>query len=91
MEVSIEETGKNSIKVVVEGEGHTLLNLLRKRLNDRKDVKIAFYTVPHPLFEKVELSIDAANSDPKKLLKETVSDIKAELSDFEKAWKKAAK
>lgn len=39
----------NELKIEVEGAGHTLCNLLQKRLLEDENVDLAGYDVPHPL------------------------------------------
>lgn len=39
----------NELKIEVEGVGHTLCNLLQKRLLEDEHVEQAGYDVPHPL------------------------------------------
>ena len=43
---------KNEIKIELEGVGHTLCNLLQKKLLEDKNVGFAGYNIPHPLVEK---------------------------------------
>jgi DNA-directed RNA polymerase subunit L len=39
----------NELKIEVEGVGHTLCNLLQKRLLEDGNVDLAGYDIPHPL------------------------------------------
>jgi DNA-directed RNA polymerase subunit L len=39
----------NELKIEVEGVGHTLCNLLQKRLLEDENVDLAGYDIPHPL------------------------------------------
>ena len=39
----------NELKIVIEGAGHGLCNLLQKQLMEDKSVDLAGYDVPHPL------------------------------------------
>lgn len=43
---------KNEIKIEIEGAGHTLCNILQKKLLEDKNVDLAGYDVPHPLSAK---------------------------------------
>lgn len=39
----------NELKIEVEGVGHTICNLLQKRLLEDENVDLAGYDIPHPL------------------------------------------
>jgi DNA-directed RNA polymerase subunit L len=39
----------NELKIEAEGVGHTLCNLLQKRLLEDENVDLAGYDIPHPL------------------------------------------
>jgi len=39
----------NELRIEVEGAGHTLCNLLQKKLLEEEHVDLAGYDVPHPL------------------------------------------
>jgi DNA-directed RNA polymerase subunit L len=39
----------NELKIEVEGVGHTLCNLLQKKLLEDENVDLAGYDIPHPL------------------------------------------
>ncbi|MEM2994586.1 MAG: DNA-directed RNA polymerase subunit L [Candidatus Bathyarchaeia archaeon] len=45
---TLKETS-NELKLEVEGIGHTLCNLLQKRLLEDERVDLAGYDIPHPL------------------------------------------
>lgn len=52
MKINVLTQSKNEIKIDLEGAGHTLCNLLQKKLLEDKNVAFAGYNIPHPLFEK---------------------------------------
>jgi len=49
MKVKILKKTANELKIEVEGVGHTLCNLLQKRLLEDEKVDLAGYDIPHPL------------------------------------------
>ncbi|MBS7616437.1 DNA-directed RNA polymerase subunit L [Candidatus Bathyarchaeota archaeon] len=49
MKVNVLKRNGNELKIEVEGAGHTLCNLLQKRLLEDENVELAGYDVPHPL------------------------------------------
>jgi len=69
MEVSLVEEKKNKIIFEIEGATHTFCNLLKEELHNDDSVKIATYSIEHPLI-----------GTPKFIL-ETSGDAKKTLSD----------
>jgi len=49
MNVKILKKTSNELKIEVEGAGHTLCNLVQKRLLEDENVDLAGYDMPHPL------------------------------------------
>lgn len=49
MNVKVLIKSSNELKVEIEGAGHTLGNLVQKRLMEDSHVDLAGYNVPHPL------------------------------------------
>lgn len=49
MKVNVVKKTANELKIEIEGAGHTLCNLLQKKLLEEEGVEIAGYDVPHPL------------------------------------------
>jgi DNA-directed RNA polymerase subunit L len=57
MEVEIRRTGDSYAEVEIEGEEHTLGALLVDLLLKEQHVKMASYSQPHPLEEKIVIKI----------------------------------
>lgn len=49
MKVKVLKKNENELKIEVEGAGHTLCNLLQKKLLEDENVELAGYDIPHPL------------------------------------------
>ena len=49
MKIKTLKKTSNELKIEVEGVGHTLCNLLQKRLLEDENVDLAGYDIPHPL------------------------------------------
>jgi len=49
MKVKTLKKTKNELKIEVDGMGHTICNLLQKKLVENVHVDMAGYDVPHPL------------------------------------------
>ncbi|MEM4865377.1 MAG: RpoL/Rpb11 RNA polymerase subunit family protein [Acidilobaceae archaeon] len=61
--VFIEKLGDNSYKVLIDGEDHTMGNLLAKTLLELPEVEIASYLKPHPLEDKVVVFVSLKNRE----------------------------
>ncbi len=80
----------NTVKILVEEETHTLLNLITKESSSNPEIEFIGYHVPHPLEEKAELSIKTKGRDPLKVLSEEIENIKKKLNEFQRLFKEAA-
>ena len=49
MKVKVLKRTPNELRIEVEGMGHTLCNLLQRRLMEDENVDLAGYDVPHPM------------------------------------------
>ncbi|KPV61477.1 MAG: DNA-directed RNA polymerase subunit L [Candidatus Bathyarchaeota archaeon BA1] len=49
MKIKVLEKTPNELKIEIEGEGHTLCNLLQKALLEDDTIEVAGYGMPHPL------------------------------------------
>jgi len=82
MNLTIVNNEKNFLEVSFEGNAHTILNLIKSKLLDEKDVTFAGYNKPHPLLEKSSLIIRTKKEDPKKVLKKSIDEIIKELQSL---------
>ncbi len=85
MEIEVKKVSEKEIVVIVRGEGHTLGNLLAKQAMMHPHVVFASYRIPHPLQDRMEISIAVdENYSVDKALKEIVDAIKTTLEEFKK-------
>lgn len=92
MKISVLKQTDNELKLEVEGEGHSLLNLLQKALLEDDNIVMAGYDVPHPLFDRGILYVQTKDKqNPEDVLKEAVKTVQGLNKDFHKAFKKASK
>lgn len=83
MEIRVLKREKNEVILEVEGEDHTLGNLVAKEAIKHPLVKNAYYNLPHPLQKKIELYIIIdENSDLGTVIKEIFTNIKKYLEEF---------
>ncbi|MDH5374570.1 MAG: DNA-directed RNA polymerase subunit L [Candidatus Bathyarchaeota archaeon] len=90
MKVKILERTANELKLEVEGIGHTLCNLLQKRLLEDENVALAGYDIPHPLASNPIIYV-RTNGDvkPEEALRKAVKKAREINKEFGKELKKA--
>jgi len=78
------------LKFEVEGESHTLCNLLEKVLLEDETVEIAGYRIPHPLTSNPIFYIRTkGRRNPETALKEAVNKILKRNREFKRAFRSA--
>ncbi len=82
MEISIEKIDKETIKVRVKGETTTLINMLRHKLAENKDVLISGYKQDHPLIDEMALLVKS-KGDPKKTVVSALKSLGKEWKELE--------
>jgi DNA-directed RNA polymerase subunit L len=82
------EKKKDVLKLEVDGEDHSLLNLLRENAW-KKGAKQASYMIKHPYLSKPVVSVRAAN--PKKVLADSAQMVIDDAKAFEKEFRRASK
>ena len=92
MNVKILKSTDNELKIEVEGEGHSLLNLLQKTILEGEGVEMAGYHVPHPLFDRGILYVNTKEKlTPESVIEDAAKKVLDLSKDFEKSFKKASK
>ncbi len=86
MELKVLEKTKNKLKIEVQGESHTLLNLLRRNSWDAK-AEQASYMIEHPMLSQPRIIIKAGN--PKAVLSRAADMAIKQTQNFSKAFKRA--
>jgi len=90
IEVKIRKKEENKIIYEIIGEDHTLGNLIEKILINKEGVSYASYENPHPLENKILLTIVTKKGiDPEKVLKEALREIIELSRDFRERYKTA--
>ncbi|MFQ5761491.1 MAG: RpoL/Rpb11 RNA polymerase subunit family protein [Candidatus Bathyarchaeia archaeon] len=80
------------LKVRIEGEGHTLLNVLQKILLRNSAVEVAGYDVPHPLVDASVFYVKTKEGEKvTSAVVESAKELKSEAEAFRKAFEKALK
>ena len=84
MKFNVIQESKNKLIFTLEGETHTFCNLLKEELRRIKEVKIATYSIDHPLVGKPEFQIETSGMEPRKALKEALASLKKKANEFKK-------
>jgi DNA-directed RNA polymerase subunit L len=92
MRVEFLKRTSNELKIKIEGEGHTLCNLLQKTLLEDDTIEMAGYDVPHPLVDSAIVYVHTKGKRrAETALKEATEKIITRNKDFRKSFKKALK
>ncbi|MEM2272796.1 MAG: DNA-directed RNA polymerase subunit L [Candidatus Bathyarchaeia archaeon] len=92
MQLKVLERKQNEIMVEIDGEGHTLCNLLESVLLEDNEVEVAGYTIPHPLVGKPILRVRTkGNKEPKEALREALIKIIERGRDLRKEFERTFK
>lgn len=83
MEVKVLEQTKDSIKIELVGEDHTLANILRDELNNDSHVEVSGYKRDHPLVGNPILIVKTdGKEDPRKAVEACVARLKKKNSEL---------
>ena len=92
MKVKISKKTSNELKIEVQDIGHTLCNLLQKRLLEDENVDLAGYDIPHPLASNAIIYIRTKNKvKPEEALKKAVKRTLKMNKEFGQKLQKALK
>ena len=82
----------DELKVEVEGMGHTLGNLLQKRILEESGVDLAGYDVPHPMGSTTIVYVRTkGRAKPEEVLKNAVARARELNKEFGKELERALK
>jgi len=88
MEFKVLEESKTKITFQLKGETHTFCNALKKELQGVKGVNLATYKIDHPLVGVPEFTMETKGIEPRKALKEALSNLKKKAKEFGKELSK---
>ncbi|NWG11863.1 DNA-directed RNA polymerase subunit L [Candidatus Bathyarchaeota archaeon] len=92
MKVKALKKTANELKIEVEGVGHTLCNLLQKRLLEDAHVESAGYDVPHPLASNAIIYVRTkGRMKAEEVLQSAVEKIRETNKEFGKELQKVLK
>lgn len=88
MELKIISKEKNSLKLEVMGEDHTLCNALRKELWNDKNIDVSGYHVEHSLISSPVLVIETKKKSPVKALESAADRLIKQNNELKLLFKK---
>jgi len=93
MKVKMLKKTSNELKIEVEGIGHTLCNLLQKKLLEDENVDLAGYDVQHPLASSNSIIYVRTKGKvkPEEALRKAVEEVREINKEFGKELQKALK
>jgi DNA-directed RNA polymerase subunit L len=92
MNVKVLKKTSNELKIEVEGVGHSLCNLLQKRLLEDENVDLAGYNIPHPLASNPVIYVRTkGNVKPEEALRNAAEKAREMNKEFSKEFGKALK
>jgi DNA-directed RNA polymerase subunit L len=86
MKIEIITQDKEGIEFFIEGERHTLPNLLKEKLTEDSSVDFCAYRLDHPLDKRARFVVKGKN--PKKSIETAIKTAKADITEFKKVFEK---
>ncbi|MEA2053808.1 MAG: RpoL/Rpb11 RNA polymerase subunit family protein [Candidatus Thermoplasmatota archaeon] len=80
MEVVITKDKKKEFEFEIIGDS-TILNLLKKKLLENKDVDYAGWSIEHPLLSNPKFYVRVKKGEAKEIVKKVISDIKKDIEE----------
>ena len=87
MKIEIIKDEKNEIEFILDGERHTIPNLLREKLSQNSEVEFVAYRMDHPLDKKSKFALKT-KSNAKKVLEDTIKELQKDIDEFKKGFEK---
>ncbi|MEM2878387.1 MAG: DNA-directed RNA polymerase subunit L [Candidatus Hadarchaeales archaeon] len=91
MEIEVVEKKGDTLRIRIEGEGHTLCNLLKSELVRSDVTEAAAYRIDHPLTEPPEFYLKTSGKSPKSVMAGAAKRIAEESAEFAEIFQKAIK
>ena len=91
MDINVIESKKNKLIFELKGGSHTLCNLLKNELWNDSHIKIATYSIRHPLVSQPKFIIETDGEDPKKALTAAAQRLEKTNEKFKEAFAKEVK
>jgi len=79
------------IEIVIEGEGHTFLNILTKIIQENPNVNFAAYRIDHPHISHPRLVVSVNEETPLEAIMEATKQLEEKSQEFIEKFTKAFK
>ena len=92
MKIKVLKKTSNELKIEVEGEGHTLCNVLQKALLEDETIVMAGYHIQHPLIGNPIIYVHTKGErKPEATVREATKKIRSQCKEFRRSFEKALK
>ncbi len=89
MELKVLEETPKRLVAEFKGAGHTLCNAMKAELWENKHVKVATYSINHPLIGVPKMVIETdGEAKPRKVLAEAIEKLSENIDKLKKEFKK---
>ncbi|MFA6268981.1 MAG: RpoL/Rpb11 RNA polymerase subunit family protein [archaeon] len=88
MKIDVVTNEKNTLEFYIEGERHTLPNLLKEKIVSVEGVEFCAYKLDHPLDKKAKFIVKTSGKSPKKIVEDSIKELKEDLTEFKKEFEK---
>ena len=82
MEIRLIKKEKDSMELEVVGEDETLLEPLKQKLLEDKNVELATYLLGHPMLENPKIFVKVKSGKPQAAFKKAAKALTTEYDDF---------
>jgi len=92
MKVNVLKKTSNELRIEIEGAGHTVCNLLQKKILEEKGVDLAGYDIPHPLTPNAIIYVRTkGTAKPEQILRDALENARGMNKEFSKELARALK
>jgi DNA-directed RNA polymerase subunit L len=92
MKVNVLKKTSNELRIEIEGAGHTVCNLLQKKILEEKGVDLAGYDIPHPLTPNAIIYVRTkGTAKPDQVLRDALESAREMNKEFSKELVRALK
>jgi len=88
MKIEVLKNEKDTLEFYIEGERHTLPNLLKEKIASADGVEFCAYRLDHPLDKRARFVVKKSGKSPKKIVEDAIKQAKEELGEFKKEFDK---
>jgi len=85
MKVNVLKKTSNELRIEIEGAGHTVCNLLQKKILEERGVDLAGYDIPHPLTPNAIIYVRTkGTAKPEQVLRDALENARGMNKEFSK-------